>query len=237
MVSEIRGIDGNFLGLPINGLRTLERREHRKEWITAKSILDKYFRENSTDLEKVVDTLLGLMEVEIAPEKVREGQIKEYYDKLKDADRKFGWITKFLGSVPARDKKELYLSYTTDIFNKLKKRIIPTVETNLHNKEEWDRNDPLILPYLHEYLHMVVKLKREISDAPPGRVDAVTERASFLIGFYSIVLYGYVRGRLSFLVTSKRYSELVLLSGPVRLNVSENISKALETFSSLPIGS
>jgi len=74
MVSEIIGIDGDFLGLPINGLKTLERGKHRKKWITSKSILDNYFKENSKDLEKLVNALLDLMEVEIAPEKVREEQ-------------------------------------------------------------------------------------------------------------------------------------------------------------------
>lgn len=236
MASEVRGIDGNFLGLPISRLNTLGRREHRKEWITTKSILDKYYRENSADLKKLIETLLDLMEIEIAPEKVREGQIKKYYDRLKDADKKFGWVTKFLESVPSGDKRKLYLSYTADIFDKLKKNIIPIMEASLSKKEEWDRNDPLILPYLHEYLNLVIKLKREISDATPEKVGSVTHKASFLIGFYSIVLYGYVMGRLSFDITSKRYSELVLLVGPVRFNVSESIASALQTFSNLPIG-
>jgi len=116
MVSEIIGIDGDFLGLPINGLKTLARRKQRKKLITTKSMLDNYFKENSKDVEKLVNPLLDLMEVEIAPEKVREEQIKEYYDKLKDIYKKFGWITKFLKPVNAYDKKEFYLSYTTYIF-------------------------------------------------------------------------------------------------------------------------
>ncbi len=232
---SIDHIDGLFFGIPLQNLYSLKRKEHQKEWVTVKSILDKYYKENSPEIEKVIDALLRLMELEIFPNKVKEEEIKAFFQSLNEVDSKFGKINKLIDTLPKAAKKDLYLSYSEDLINSLKKRVIPAIRNEIRRKDAWNENDPLILPYLNRLFALIINLRNEIMTSKEPKIDSITKISSFMIGFYSTVLYGYLNGKLIPEVTSMRYAELILAIGPPNVRASVNVQNLLDEITSIPI--
>ena len=235
MVVEMEPINGSFLGLPLDKLYRLERKERHKDWPIIKAILDKYYKENSPELERVIESLLKLMELEISPKVIKDEEVNTYFETFKHVDNKFSRINKLIETLPKEEKKELYLSYSDDLITKLKKEVIPAINNHLLKKEEWDYNDPLIVPYLNQLLSLIIELRDAIRKAKGNHVDDMTLTFSVLVGFYSVVLYGYVRGKLIPDITSKRYAELVARVGPVVPKISEKTRNLQAEMSSVPI--
>lgn len=235
MIAEMEPINGSFFGLPLDKLYRLEMKERHKEWPIVKGILDKYYRENSPELERVIESLLKLMELEISPKVIKDEEVKTYFETFKQVDNKFGKINKLIENLSKEEKKELYLSYSEDLITKLKKKVIPAINNHVLRKEEWDYNDPLIVPYLNQLLSLIIELRDTIRKAKGNQVDNITLTFSVLVGFYSIVLYGYVRGKLVPDITTKRYAELVARVGPVIPKVNEKTRSLQAEMSSVPI--
>lgn len=226
------GID--FIGLPLR-LVAKEGRHKDKRVIYAKMIIDEYAKENSSISDRVLDIILKLMELNLSLTEINEKDVSSYMEELKEINNKFKWVNKYLETLDAAEKKNLYLSYFDDLIIQVRRKLLKNFSTYVNNKEEWDLNDPLIVSYLSMFYELLIDIRSKLEESKASDIAIQVNLYSLIIAIYSSIVYGYVKNKLNPEVMRNRYSELAYSYSKYSMNQSNFSKKIIDQIKSIPI--